>query len=83
MQELTLKRLKEVEVNLLKKIDILKKSSKEVNKLAYHTLYCWYAPLWFFMSFQNVLFMSVLIISGFLLYYIIQRSFTVKQLPLQ
>lgn len=56
----------------------LKKAIKEKNKLTYRTLYFWYVPLWFFMSFQNVVFSSVLIIVGIFTYLVIKNCFDVK-----
>lgn len=57
----------------------LKKSIKEKNKLTYRTLYFWYVPLWFFMSFQNVAFSSTLIIVGIFIYLVIKNSFDVRE----
>lgn len=50
-------------------------ASREKTKLTYRVLYFWYIPLWFFTSFQNVLFSSTLIVSGCLLAFLINRSF--------
>ena len=56
----------------------LKKSKKEKKRLTYRTLYFWYIPLWFFMSFQNVIFGSTIIVAGILLSFLIRYSFVIK-----
>ena len=55
-----------------------KKASKERLYLTYRTLYFWYAPYWFFISFQNTLFLAPAIINAFLIYFIIKYSFRIK-----
>lgn len=56
---------------------LLKKSKRENNRLTFRTLYFWFIPLWFFMSFQNVIFSSTIIIAGVLIEIIIRRSFLI------
>lgn len=60
--------------------DFLKKANKEKTRLTYRSLYFWFVPLWFFMSFQNVLFESTVIIAGALLLFVIQTSFEVEKI---
>lgn len=54
-----------------------KKGAGEKERLTYRTLYYWYVPYWFFMSFQNMLFQSTAIIVGLLIYFVIKYSFKV------
>ncbi len=56
----------------------LKKASKENKRLTFRTMYFWYIPMWFFMSFQNVVFSPTIIVVGLLIYYIIRNSFYIK-----
>ena len=53
----------------------LVKTRKGKNSLAFRALYCWYVTYFFFMSFQNTLYMSVSIVSGLLIFLIIKYSF--------
>ena len=55
----------------------LKRAKREKTKLVYRTLYFWYIPLWFFMSFQNLIFASTIIVSGILIEIIVRRCFYV------
>lgn len=55
----------------------LKKASKEKHKLTFRTLYFWNATMWFFLSFQNFMFGSTILVAGFLIYFIMKRTFVV------
>ena len=57
----------------------LKRAKKEKRRLTYRTLYFWFVPLWFFMSFQNILFGSTIMVAGILIKMVIRRSFVVKE----
>ena len=48
------------------------------NSLAFRALYCWYVTYFFFMSFQNTLYMSISIIDGLLIFIIIKYSFNLN-----
>ena len=56
-----------------------KNGAKEKKYLAYRTMYYWYISYWFFMSFQNTLFLSTAIIDGFMTYFIIKYSFKIEE----
>lgn len=56
---------------------LLNKSKRENSRLTFRTLYFWFIPLWFFMSFQNVIFSSTIIVAGVLIEIIIRRSFLI------
>lgn len=53
-------------------------TKKGKNSLAFRALYCWYVTYFFFMSFQNTLYMSVSIIDGLLIFLIIKYSFNLN-----
>lgn len=58
---------------------IMNKAHYETKYLTYRTIFAWYIPFWFFLSFQNVLFQSINIVASIILYYIIKKSFIMKQ----
>jgi len=58
---------------------ILKKAKDEKRKLTFRTLYFWYIPTWFFMSFQNVMAAPINIVTAIFLIYVIKKSFNVVE----
>ena len=58
----------------------LKKSIQNKSRLDYKVMYCWYVVYFFFMSFQNTLFMSTSLVSGLIMLFIIRRSFKLMSL---
>ena len=59
---------------------LLKCSSREKRRLTFRTLYFWYVPLWFFMSFQNVLFGPIILVNGIILAFLISIIFKVERI---
>ena len=52
---------------------------KGKNGHTYKLLYCWYVVYFFFMSFQNTLFMSTSLVSGVIMFFVIKKSFKTKE----
>lgn len=56
-----------------------KLGSEERKHLTFRTLYFWYTPLWFFQSFQNVLFASTFIVHAIIIGLLVSNMFYVKK----